>query len=199
MITDIAIKRELQPVVMKSGIVHWVTINTAANIQHALNTQTSHSFIKIRELAITVNTSQIEGVYTTSQYEDMMRLKQGMWQCTQHTWHARKDDCRCRSELYRKNENDRRQRESDEKNRPANPAEMERIGESLKNMRASMMRNGILAPKKIEGADERTCVMCSNKLEGFVRYYCSGTCIENAKRKGIFGREEDLKEAANAI
>lgn len=36
----------------------------------------------------------------------------------------------------------------------------------------------------------RTCIMCPNKLRSHERYYCSGDCLREAKKAGLYGNED---------
>lgn len=102
MSTELVPFENKRPVVMKGGLVHWVGEDTAQRIQGALQAQRAHSFMKITELDITINTAEIEGVYTMEQYEDIAKVKQGMWQCEFRIWHKRREECECRVEAKSK-------------------------------------------------------------------------------------------------
>lgn len=184
---------------MKSGLVHWCSEATAERAEMALNKQTGHTFLKISELGITVNTAQIEGVYLIEQYADMIKLKQGMWQCEYKKWHARKQECECRSDMIRKrNETLDRVREAQE-NRELTPEEFEHSRKKIDEIGELLRQSGIFVKKESKDTPQENCIICSNKLPISVKYYCSGECMEKAKSNGTLGREEELKEAANLI
>lgn len=200
MTQELELRKEQRPVLMKSGLVHWVTLHTAANIQQVLEKQEGHTFINIRELGISLNTAQVEGVYTLTQYEDMMKIKQGQWECEYKIWHGRREECQCKKNAWQTHErNMQRAHEAKERAEPtpeqraAGLAAMKSAGEYLRS-------KGALGPSKEQiGANGRTCSKCPTKLTGRLQYYCSGPCVMKARADGTYGREEELKEAANTI
>lgn len=124
-----------QPMVMKGGLVHWVSEETATRIQEQLQQQTAHTFMKIRELNITINTAEVEGVYTMAQYGDLCNVKQGMWQCEYRKWHNKgKRECDCKKEFFQQKEADRKRRENDAENRPQTPEERAATANYLRTM-----------------------------------------------------------------
>ena len=38
--------------------------------------------------------------------------------------------------------------------------------------------------------DKKRCIVCWNNLLPYMKYYCSGKCLEEAKEKGTYGKEE---------
>lgn len=115
-----------QPVAMKGGLVHWVTTDTAERIQQQLQTQTAHTFMRIRELNITINTAEVEGVYTMDQYEDLCKVKQGMWQCEYRNWHNKgKRECECKKDFFSQQVADRKKQQQADEDRPLTKAEQE--------------------------------------------------------------------------
>lgn len=176
---------------MRSGLVHWVKTATAERIQKVLETQTGHSFINITELGITLNTADVEGVYTQEQYGDVVKLKQGMFQCEYRKWHGKKETCDCKREREREHAEVMRQAREREENRELTPEER---AANLKRIRE--IGDGFRAKGFVKGGailkGERTCVMCPNKCPGSSRYYCSGGCLTKAKEQGIYGHEEEL-------
>ena len=127
----VAIKESVRPIVMKNGLIHWVDDRTAENIQQILLTQTGHTFIKIRELGITINTAEIVGIYTNSEYNDLIRLKQGMFKCSYAQWHGRKDECQCEAKAKRKFEESMQQARDERDNKPLSDEEIEKRKEML--------------------------------------------------------------------
>lgn len=111
--------KDERPILMKSGLVHWVKKDTWEKISGVLASQQAHSFIRISELGnLTINSAEIEGAYTVEQYQDWCKVKEGQWQCAYRKWHPKKGECSCekewRAEQRRKEE--AKQREQD--NRP---------------------------------------------------------------------------------
>lgn len=57
-----------------------------------------------------------------------------------------------------------------------------------KQYRPSFLRKGLEATPKPTAS--RTCRMCPSKLSPWLRYYCSGVCVNAAKMAGTYGKEE---------
>lgn len=132
-----------RPLVMKSGLVHWITDATAERIQQELETQTAHRFMKIRELNVTINTAEVEGMYTMEQYEDFGKVKQGMWKCEYGKWHNKgKRECECKSEVFKRNEERKRKEETDRDNRPMTEEEKARNRNAIRLMEENAALDG---------------------------------------------------------
>lgn len=127
---------------MKNGLTHWVSEDVWNKAQNALQNQTSHTFIKIIEMNITINTAEISGVYTIEQYNDIIKIKQGMWQCEYKKWHNRKDTCECAKE-YAKIKREKEQRRMEEEYEKQTPEQKERVQKEMDKIRAEMKRIGI--------------------------------------------------------
>jgi len=83
-------------IVMRGDVVIWLDSEKSAMIEKKLITQTSHSFIRINELDITINTADIIGAFTPEMMEAKTRRQNGEWQCQKGgNWHGRKDKCEC--------------------------------------------------------------------------------------------------------
>lgn len=125
MSTEILVPDEL-PILMKSGLVHWIKIPTWEKISTALATQEGHGFIRIAELGnIVINTSQVEGAYTMQQFDDHCKVKEGQWQCSYRIWHPRRGECQCKSEYIRKQREAEKRAKDAEDNKPQTPEEIE--------------------------------------------------------------------------
>lgn len=128
------------PVAMKGGLIHWVTEATAERVKEALSTQTAHRFMKLTELGIVINSSEVEGVYTMAEYENLCKVRQGMWQCSYKGWHNKgKVECQCAKDFARRREEKRREREQAEENKPLTPEQkanmlkrMKEIGDGMR-------------------------------------------------------------------
>lgn len=192
---EIEVRKDQNPVVMKSGLIHWVSIETANRIQEALGLQNGHSFIKITELGITINSAQIEGVYTFDQYEDLVKAKQGMWQCEYRKWHGKKEECQCRADLWRKHREAVETKENSHVHVELSAEDKEKIrqigADTIKMLKGE---EGQTDPDIV-----RTCAKCSKKLTSNLKYYCSGLCLNRAKEDGTYGREQELQEASETI
>lgn len=181
--TDLIPYQGKKPIVMKSGLVHWVSDPTAERLQQQLQTQKAHTFVRLQELSITINTAEVEGVYTMEEYENISKVKQGMWQCEYNVWHNKgKRECECRSEFYKRSAQARRAREKADDNRPLTAEDRERNAGRMKHIGDAMRASGVLVnnlkadPKKENG---KTCLnpACGKPLTGYLGKYCSGECM----------------------
>lgn len=186
-------------VMMRGGLTHWVTDETAERLQNQLQTQSGHTFVKLKELGITINTAEVEGVYTLSQYEDVAKLKQGMFQCEYQTWHAKREECQCKKErekehrrIMQEAENKASSRELTPEERAANLRRIKEIGEHFR-------KTGIIKGAGLAMPADRKCVMCPNMCPANSKWYCDGECLGDAKKKGIYGREAEHLETVNSI
>lgn len=134
MSTEIYVPDEL-PILMKSGLVHWIKIPTWEKISNALATQEGHGFIRISELGnIVINTAQVEGAYTMQQFEDHCKVKEGQWQCAYRVWHPKRGECQCKAEFYKKERERKERAQREEQERPQTPEERAAAAESLRKM-----------------------------------------------------------------
>lgn len=108
--TNIEPYKGKRPIMMRSGIAHWVSEETANRLEDHIEKQQAHGFIRIKELGLTLNTADVEGVYTVEQYNDYCRMKQGEWQCAWKKWHGKKEICECEKDA-RKRARDEAERE----------------------------------------------------------------------------------------
>jgi hypothetical protein len=131
------------PIVMKNGLVHWVSETTHEKIQMALQIQSSHSFMKITELGITINTAEIAGIYTIKQYEEITNIKQGMWQCELKKWHGRKEVCECKKIKAQQDEENRRKAIEEAENKDLTPEEKKRVQMKMVELKQEISRLGI--------------------------------------------------------
>jgi len=123
-------------ILMKSGLVHWVTRETGEKAAEHLANQSSHTFLRIRELGgIAVNTAEMEGAYTHKQYDDICRIKSGEWQCAYGNWHKKKGgECSCRAEAMRREAEAKRKKEEAEASKPMTPEEQQRSRDMMTKM-----------------------------------------------------------------
>ena len=138
--TAIMIPDEL-PILMKTGLVHWLKIERWEKLAEILATQQGHQFIRIPELGNKVlNTAEIAETLTISQYEDYCRVKEGQFQCAYRVWHPRKGECQCKTEYFRKQREAEKKQRDDQNNKPQTPEEQEasRIAFLLGDERAAL-------------------------------------------------------------
>lgn len=135
-----------RPLVMKSGLVHWLSEETATKIERMLAEQTAHGFIRINELGITINSAEIgDGVLTIQQYHDLQKKKQGMWQCEEGNWHEKKHrECTCRADRLKSERLREDQQRRQEENRPLTPEEHAANQERLKKAGEIMVLKKVL-------------------------------------------------------
>jgi hypothetical protein len=131
------------PIVMKNGLVHWVTEMTHEKIQMALQIQSSHSFMKITELEITINTAEISGIYTIKQYEEITNIKQGKWQCELGKWHEKKEICECKKIKAQRDEEIRRRAIEEQENKDLTPEEKKRVQMKMVELKQEINRLGL--------------------------------------------------------
>jgi hypothetical protein len=62
-----------------------------------------------------------------------------------------------------------------------------------KQYRPSFLKDKLEADALAPRAGRATCIRCPNKLPPWVRYYCSGECMNEAKMDGTYGKEDALK------
>lgn len=135
MSTELQPYKDERPIVMKGGLVHWVLPVTWEKISELLATQTAHRFIRISELNITINTAEVEGTYTMEQYQDLCKVKQGMWQCEYRNWHNKgKRECECAREWRQKQAEEERKKKEAEDNRPLTDEERKANAEAFRKM-----------------------------------------------------------------
>lgn len=189
-----------RPLVMKNGLVHWLTDQTAAKLEDHLSKQSGHTFVKVTELNITINTAEIDGLYTADQYEELGKIKDGQWKCQYGNWHNKgKRECECKKEHFRKAEDARKKIQEAEQYGPVTP-------EKRKLMRANIDRINKNLPWKTDAAAPTPenhgigeCLVCHTKLPSNLWYYCSGPCLVRAKETGIYGNEEAAITRAKAL
>lgn len=159
MMNEIQPYKEEKPVMMKGGLVHWVTPETWTKIDQLLVDQTNHQFIRIKELGITINTAEVEGTYTIKQYEDYEKVKQGMWQCLYRNWHNKgKKECDCKADFYKRQRQAEEEKEREEMMRPLTPEEEERSRKALRRVKEFMVLNGTFGQKPGEAIRRSTIV-----------------------------------------
>lgn len=185
MTNEITNYQEKWIILMKSGLVHWVSKETGEKAANHLATQTGHSFMRISELGgIAVNTSEMEGAYTHKQYEDLCRVKSGEWQCAYGKWHPKKGECQCKAEYYREQERKRKAKEEAESNRPQTPEEIERSREAMLKMNEMAALDGssifrsMFTPGRKNGRQIRKATIAEWEKKNSRKADLEGLCIE---------------------
>lgn len=130
-----------RPVVMKNGLTLWVTDETATKLEQHMVSQKGHGFIRLQEANTTINTAEVQGIYTASEYENLQRIKEGQWQCQYQTWHMKKDRCTCKSDKMREAQ---RKVDQEARLRPLTPEERERAQELARKSGETMVLSGLI-------------------------------------------------------
>lgn len=125
-------------ILMKSGLVHFISKEAGDRMSIHLATQSGHSFILVSELNITINTAEVEAVYNQKEYEDICRIKSGEWKCSFGSWHQKKGECHCRAERMREEAERKRKEQEAEMYKPLTEEDSERI--KVENERACLDR-----------------------------------------------------------
>lgn len=130
-------------ILMKNGLIHWVSKETGERASEYVGNQTGHSFIRIKELNnISLNTAEMHGVYDHPKYVELCRVRSGEWQCAYGKWHPRKGECQCKADYYRKQTRKKQEEEEREKNKPQTPEEQARSREAMTRMNEMAALNG---------------------------------------------------------
>lgn len=58
-----------------------------------------------------------------------------------------------------------------------------------KRYRPNFLKDKLEADASAPTAQRKTCLRCPNKLPQWVKYYCSGECMKEAKMDGTYGKE----------
>lgn len=177
-------------IVMRNKLVHWVSAETGEKLQQQLVGQQAHSFIKLKELGLTINSADVSGVYTVQQYEDMQKIEQGMRQCTFGKWHGRREECQCAHERRKAHDEAMRRAAYMRDNRELTDEERAASLKKIKEIGDEFRAKGFLKGRDVL-TGKHDCIMCTKRCPEYSRYYCSGECIKNAKDQGIYGREEE--------
>lgn len=136
------LSKGIRPIMMKSGLFHWVEIETWEKASEIIANQTGHQFIRIKELNITINTANIEEVCTSKEFEDYKMVKQGMWQCEYREWHTKgKRNCFCKEETAKKMRQAMINNERDTK--PLTEEERVRSREMMKENKEILILRGV--------------------------------------------------------
>lgn len=92
------IYKDKKVLLMKSGLEIILEPDFAESLSEILTGITTHAFIKVGER--TVNTSEVEGVYTESDMDFLNKKKQGWWRCEFGEWHGKNEYCDCLQRPY---------------------------------------------------------------------------------------------------
>ena len=91
-------------ILIRGGIEIWLDADKAAIIEQQLVTQSTHNFIRLKDLGQTVNTADIVGIFTPDAIEGKVRRRAEQWQCAKGKWHAKNESCDCWLGTYKPSE-----------------------------------------------------------------------------------------------
>lgn len=130
-------------ILMKSGMVHFVSEETGRRMSNHLAQQSGHTFVKVKELNdISFNTAEMEGVYDHPQYVDLCRVKSGEWQCAYGRWHNKKGECRCKESIYMEEKRKKEKEKEEEENKSLTPEERKSNAEKIRKLNEMAALNG---------------------------------------------------------
>lgn len=141
--TSTSLDTPKKAIVMKSGLALWISTEKADQLEQALVAPGfQHFFVKLQELGQTINTSQVEGIYSMEKYDEILRIKSGSTKCAYGNWHDRREKCECRAEFFKKQSQLRTEREKFELYLPMNDAQRAQQAESMRWMTEEGALNG---------------------------------------------------------
>ncbi len=88
-----ALSKNLMCVRTRSGIEFWMEKENARLFQDILKGLTQSTFLEIE--GESVNTADLEGVFSAGRIEILTRHKNGQWKCKFGIWHERSERCDC--------------------------------------------------------------------------------------------------------
>jgi hypothetical protein len=91
------LSRALMCIKTKSGILIWVEKDRVKKFQEDLTKITAHFFAEFD--GQTINTAEIEGIFSAKTLEDYRRIKNGEWQCSCGKWNKRNESCVCNERI----------------------------------------------------------------------------------------------------
>lgn len=133
-------------IVMKSGMAIWVAEDRATRLEDILAGSEGHRFVKLDDK--TINSAEIEGIYTPAKYDDLAKIKQGMWQCQFLQWHGRRAECDCKQDiLVRRNRAERAIRRLKEDTFFTDPEQKASVERYLEEDRQWLEKRGVMLIK----------------------------------------------------
>jgi len=90
---------EFRVILMKSGMPIWIRKKESDQLQPHLAGLSAHGFVRLERLDQTVNTANVDGVYTPQQYVVLTRIKKGEWICEYRRFHSKNQECECAARI----------------------------------------------------------------------------------------------------
>jgi hypothetical protein len=142
---------EVQMIVtLKAKMPAFMSQAQAKKLEAVLLETPPHRFVKLPD-GRTVNTTEIEQVLTSAQFDDMQRIQNGERHCQWGNWHGKRETCSCREEANREAKRKWNEITNREENRPSTPEERMAIAPVLNRIRKDLESRGVLKPIKATG------------------------------------------------
>lgn len=141
---DVALQKHV--ILMKSSLTLLVEASTADTIAAALGSQSGHTFFRIKELGETINSAEIEGIYSPSKYEELLKMKGGEYKCAFERWHKKREICTCKFDLAKEREDKLKEIRRKAESAAITPAQRAEASRIAKKMRIEMEASGVLSP-----------------------------------------------------
>ncbi|MCD6371703.1 MAG: hypothetical protein J7L39_03225 [Candidatus Aenigmarchaeota archaeon] len=85
--------KNLMCIAMRNGAEIWIERSRIEDLIKNLTRLTENKFIKVGDELI--NTADIVGIFTPKTMEEIVRRRNGQWQCKYGTWHQKGEKCNC--------------------------------------------------------------------------------------------------------
>lgn len=84
-------------ILIRSGVELWVEAERAERLGKVLAVSGGPQFAEFDGRLI--NRSDVVGIFTPQDMEELTRRKNGQWKCNRGEWHDRKENCECMEQL----------------------------------------------------------------------------------------------------
>ncbi len=148
MTNEIQIHKEELPVLMKTGLVHWLPKELHDKFRNALRGQTGHTFVDIPKLGISINTAEVSEACTIAEYDDLVKVKQGMYQCSYRKWHAKREECFCQREANKRIQDEMNRIRNEADNKPMTDEQRAMAAQKFAEIREHLRQIGVLKKKE---------------------------------------------------
>lgn len=163
-------------IVLRNGIVKWVAPERADSLAEALASENPPKFVMIDETTVAIH--EIQSVLTRSAYDDLTKVKQGMYQCSYRTWHAKREECSCAREASDRREAHMKRIRDTEQQRPITPEQRAGIAEMVARTRQELLAKGVIHHKTGRGVLKRSALVEYERKHGRAYDVQEGTTID---------------------